>query len=81
MAAVPRAKARLSEALAQGQALKVDQLKRLFGEDGIEILKLGTSKWVLGPSPLASVESHNLKHATWSKVRTCETQRSRRDSS
>ncbi|CAK8998572.1 unnamed protein product [Durusdinium trenchii] len=38
MAAVPRAKARLSEALAQGQALKVDQLKRLFGEDGIEIL-------------------------------------------
>ena len=38
--AVPRAKARLSEALTQGQSLKRDQLQRLFGDEGVEILNL-----------------------------------------
>ena len=33
---MPRAKARLSEALATGQCLKREQLKRLFGDDGLE---------------------------------------------
>lgn len=37
----PRAKARLSEALAQGQRLKKEQLLRLFGADGLEVLCLG----------------------------------------
>lgn len=32
----PRAKARLSEALATGQCLKPEQLKRLFGDQGLE---------------------------------------------
>lgn len=40
MEAQPRAKARLSEALATGQFLKPEQLKRLFGEEALEATML-----------------------------------------
>eukprot|EP00438_Fugacium_kawagutii_P008031 Skav209182 [mRNA] locus=scaffold1137:549360:550113:- [translate_table: standard] len=40
----PRAKKRLSEALATGQCLKPEQLKRLFGDAGMEVLYANVQK-------------------------------------
>lgn len=47
----PRAKARLSEALATGQCLKPEQLKRLFGDQGLEVLYANVKKNDQGEIP------------------------------